>query len=100
MGCPCWMKVSVCSLLEPEPAQPMQKRCRVEAQAGLNPAQAPVEVLVDLCVKENTLDETLSYLLKKAKKRGLEKPQRYSSAPAQEGTLVWTPITHSQGRFA
>ena len=64
------MKVSVCSLLEPEPAQPMQKRCRVEAQAGLNPAQAPVEVLVDLCVKENTLDETLSYLLKKAKKRG------------------------------
>ena len=48
----------------------MQKRCRVEAQARLNPAQAPVEVLVDLCVKENTLDETLSYLLKKAKKRG------------------------------
>ena len=44
----------------------------MEAQAGLNPAQAPVEVLVDLCVKENTLDETLSYLLKKAKKRGSE----------------------------
>ncbi|XP_059740079.1 melanoma antigen preferentially expressed in tumors-like isoform X1 [Bos taurus] len=64
------MKVSVCSLLEPEPAQPMQKRCRVEAQAGLKPEQAPVEVLVDLCIKEDTLDETLSYLLKKAKKRG------------------------------
>ncbi|MXQ99589.1 hypothetical protein E5288_WYG021963 [Bos mutus] len=64
------MKVSVCSLLEPEQAQPMQKRCRVEAQAGLKPEQAPVEVLVDLCIKEDTLDETLSYLLKKAKKRG------------------------------
>ncbi|MXQ99693.1 hypothetical protein E5288_WYG015939 [Bos mutus] len=64
------MKVSVCSLLEPEAAQPMQKRCKVEAQAGLKPEQAPVEVLVDLCIKEDTLDETLSYLLKKAKKRG------------------------------
>ena len=29
----------------------------------------PVEVLVDLCIKEDTLDETLSYLLKKAKQR-------------------------------
>ena len=28
-----------------------------------------MEVLVDLCLKEDTLDETLSYLLKKAKQR-------------------------------
>uniref|UniRef100_A0A8B9WVS7 Melanoma antigen preferentially expressed in tumors n=1 Tax=Bos mutus grunniens TaxID=30521 RepID=A0A8B9WVS7_BOSMU len=65
----CGIKASVCSLLEAEPAQPMQKARRVEAQAGLKPARAPVEVLVDLCLKEDTLDETLSYLLKKAKQR-------------------------------
>ncbi|MXQ99154.1 hypothetical protein E5288_WYG013388 [Bos mutus] len=47
----------------------MQKRCRVDAQVGLKPVQAPVEVLVNLCLKEDTLDETLSYLLKKAKQR-------------------------------
>ena len=44
----------VCSLLEPKSAQPMQKRCRVEAQAGLKPVRAPVQVLVDLCLKEAT----------------------------------------------
>ncbi|MXQ99571.1 hypothetical protein E5288_WYG009445 [Bos mutus] len=60
---------SVCSLLEPEPAQPMQKRRRKEAQAGLKLAWAPVQVLVDLCLKEDTLDQTLCYLLKKAKQR-------------------------------
>ncbi|XP_040091803.1 melanoma antigen preferentially expressed in tumors-like, partial [Oryx dammah] len=65
----CGIKASVCSLLEPEPAQPMQKMHRMEAQAGLMPARAPVEVLLDLCLKEDTLDETLSYLLKKAKQR-------------------------------
>ena len=47
----------------------MQKRCRVEAQAGLKPVQAPVQVLVDLCLKEDTLEQTLCYLLKKAKQR-------------------------------
>ncbi|MXQ99587.1 hypothetical protein E5288_WYG008336 [Bos mutus] len=45
----------------------MQKRCRAEAQAGLKPAWAPVQVLVDLCLKEDTLEQTLCYLLKKAK---------------------------------
>ena len=60
---------SVCSLLEPEPAQPMQKRQRAEAQAGLKLARAPVQVLVDLCLKEDTLDQALCYLLKKAKQR-------------------------------
>ena len=64
------IKARVCSLLEPEPAQPMQKRSRVEgSQGGLKPARAPVEVLVDLCLKEDPLDETLCYLLKKAKQR-------------------------------
>ncbi|MXQ99032.1 hypothetical protein E5288_WYG005079 [Bos mutus] len=59
----------VCSLLEPEPAQPMQKRQRAEAQAGLKPTQAPVQVLVDLCLKEDILDQALCYLLKKAKQK-------------------------------
>ena len=63
------IKASVCGLLEPEPAQPTQRARRVEAQAGLEPARAPVEVLVNLCLKEGTLDKTLSYLLKKAKQR-------------------------------
>ena len=63
-------KPNVCSLLEPEPAQPMQKRRRVEGlMAGPKPVRAPVEVLVDLCLKEDTLDETLSCLLRKAKQR-------------------------------
>lgn len=31
--------------------------------------RGPLEVLVDLCLKEDTLDETLCYLLKKAKQR-------------------------------
>ncbi|KAI4550010.1 hypothetical protein MJT46_019159 [Ovis ammon polii x Ovis aries] len=43
----------------------MQKMCMVETQAGLMLVQAPVEVLLDLCLKEDTADETLSYLLKK-----------------------------------
>lgn len=64
------IKASMYSLLEPEPAEPMQKRRRVEgSMAGLKPARAPVEVLVDLCLKDDTLDETLSCLLKKAKQR-------------------------------
>ena len=60
---------SICSLPEPEPSQPMQKRCRVEAQVGLKPVWAPVQVLVELCLKENTLEQILCYLLKKAKQR-------------------------------
>lgn len=53
-----------------EPAQPTQKRRRVEgSKAGLKLARAPMEVLVDLWLKEDTLDETLSYLLKQAKQR-------------------------------
>ena len=31
----CGIKASVCSLLEPKLAQPMQKMCRVEVQVGL-----------------------------------------------------------------
>ncbi|KAJ1057335.1 hypothetical protein K5549_022099, partial [Capra hircus] len=51
------IKVSICLLLEPE-----LNRYRVETQQ----ARAPGKVLVDLCLKKDTLDETLSCLLKKA----------------------------------
>ncbi|MXQ99178.1 hypothetical protein E5288_WYG005328 [Bos mutus] len=47
----------------------MQNRWRAEAQVGLKPAWAPVQVLVDLCLKEDTLEQTLRYLLKRAKQR-------------------------------
>ena len=63
------IRASVCSLLEPEPAQPIQKSQRSEAQAGLKPERAPVQVLVNLCLKEDTLEQILCYLLKKAKQR-------------------------------
>lgn len=42
---------------------------------GLKPAQAPVQVLLDLCLKEDTLKQTLSYLLKKAKQEEPAAPE-------------------------
>uniref|UniRef100_A0A452E258 Preferentially expressed antigen in melanoma n=1 Tax=Capra hircus TaxID=9925 RepID=A0A452E258_CAPHI len=48
--------VSVHLLLEPKPAQPMQKRHRSKT------AQAPMQVLVDLLLKDDTVDQTLSHL--------------------------------------
>ncbi|XP_007196437.1 melanoma antigen preferentially expressed in tumors [Balaenoptera acutorostrata] len=63
-------RAGVCSLLEPEAAQPMRKRRRVEgARAWPKQTCAPVEVLIDLYLKEGTPDPSLSYLLKKVKQR-------------------------------
>ena len=42
---------------------------------GLKPARAPVQVLLDLCLKEDTLKQTLSYLLKKAKQEEPATPE-------------------------
>ncbi|KAI4550025.1 hypothetical protein MJT46_019174 [Ovis ammon polii x Ovis aries] len=45
---------------------------------GLKPAWAPVQVLLDLCLKEDTRNQTLSYLLKKAQQEepaALELPE-------------------------
>ena len=42
---------------------------------GLNPARAPVQVLLGLCFKEDTLKQTLSYLLKKAKQEEPAAPE-------------------------
>ncbi|MXQ99031.1 hypothetical protein E5288_WYG005075 [Bos mutus] len=68
-----WSSITarVCLLMEPEPGQPMQKRCRAEVQAGLKLAWAPLQVVAELCLKEDTLEQTLCYLLKKVKQ---EKP--------------------------
>uniref|UniRef100_A0A8C3WIF7 PRAME nuclear receptor transcriptional regulator n=1 Tax=Catagonus wagneri TaxID=51154 RepID=A0A8C3WIF7_9CETA len=63
-------RASVCSVLEPEAAPPMRKRRRVEdSKAGPKQPWAPVEVLIDLCLKEGTPDRSLAYLLKKVKQR-------------------------------
>ena len=63
-------RAGVCSLLEPEAAQPMRKRRRVEgARAWPKQTCAPVEVLIDLYLKEGIPDPSLSYLLKKVKQR-------------------------------
>ncbi|KAI4550014.1 hypothetical protein MJT46_019163, partial [Ovis ammon polii x Ovis aries] len=61
---------------------PGPRACPVHAEVvqgggagGLKPARAPVEVLLDLCLKEDTLNQTLSYLLKKAKQEELAAPE-------------------------
>ncbi|XP_057602780.1 melanoma antigen preferentially expressed in tumors [Hippopotamus amphibius kiboko] len=59
------------SLLEPEAPQPVKKRRRVEgARAGPKQAWAPVEVLMDLCLRGGTPDASLSSLLRKVRQRG------------------------------
>uniref|UniRef100_A0A8C6AF52 Melanoma antigen preferentially expressed in tumors-like n=1 Tax=Monodon monoceros TaxID=40151 RepID=A0A8C6AF52_MONMO len=70
--CTVWSgtRAGVCSPLEPEVVGPVRKRCRVEgARAWLKQTSAPMEVLIDLCLKEGTPDASLSYLLKKVKQR-------------------------------
>ncbi|XP_006103859.1 melanoma antigen preferentially expressed in tumors [Myotis lucifugus] len=66
-------RTDVCSLLEPEAAQPMRKRGKEDSsRVGPNPPLAPVQVFVDLCLKEGIPDESLSYLIRKVtKRRGL-----------------------------
>lgn len=58
------------SLLEPEVAQPMKKKRKVDGcKPGPKPPLAPVEVLIDLCLKEGTPDESLAYLIQKVQQR-------------------------------
>ncbi|KAI4529150.1 hypothetical protein MG293_020824 [Ovis ammon polii] len=42
---------------------------------GLKPAWAPVQVLLEQCLKEDTRNQTLSYLLKKAKQEEPAAPE-------------------------
>ena len=42
---------------------------------GLKPSRAPLQVLLELCLKEDTLNQTLSYLLKKAKQEEPAAPE-------------------------
>lgn len=63
-------RADVCSMLEPEAAPPLRKRGKVDgSRAGPSPPRAPVQVFVDLCLKEGVPDESLSYLIKKATAR-------------------------------
>uniref|UniRef100_A0A671FAY4 PRAME nuclear receptor transcriptional regulator n=2 Tax=Rhinolophus ferrumequinum TaxID=59479 RepID=A0A671FAY4_RHIFE len=66
-------KSSMCSLLEPELAQPRKKRQRVDGSgARVKPPSASMEVFIDLSLKEGTPDKSVSYLIKKIRqKRGL-----------------------------
>ncbi|XP_008065251.1 melanoma antigen preferentially expressed in tumors [Carlito syrichta] len=83
---PIWSgtRVSVCSLLEPEAAQPMRKKRKVDGSSmGAVQPLGPVEVLVNLSLKEGTMslkegamslkedaqDALLKYLIEKVKKR-------------------------------
>ncbi|CAD7674147.1 unnamed protein product [Nyctereutes procyonoides] len=63
-------RTSMYSLLDPEVPQPMKKRRKVEGcRPGPKPPLAPVEVLIDLCLKERTPDESLAYLIQIAQQR-------------------------------
>ena len=54
---------------------------------GLKPSRAPLQVLLELCLKEDTLNQTLSYLLKKVKQEEPAAPElpelRISTMPMQ-----------------
>ncbi|XP_027779705.1 melanoma antigen preferentially expressed in tumors [Marmota flaviventris] len=66
-------RASVYSLMEPEATQPMKKKRRVDGcrMRGKQPL-APVEVLIDLCLKEGSRDKLLASLIEKVKqKKGL-----------------------------
>ncbi|XP_062037964.1 melanoma antigen preferentially expressed in tumors-like isoform X2 [Lepus europaeus] len=63
-------RVGACSLVDSEATQPLRKKQRVDrSRAGVRQALAPLEVLVDLCLKEGSRDEVLSCLLEKVKAR-------------------------------
>ncbi|XP_055969627.1 melanoma antigen preferentially expressed in tumors-like [Sorex fumeus] len=62
-------RISMYSMFEPEVAQPMKKLKARDSKAESVQPFTPVEVLIDLCLKEGTPDESLTYLLKKVKQR-------------------------------
>ncbi|KAL2767477.1 melanoma antigen preferentially expressed in tumors isoform b [Daubentonia madagascariensis] len=63
-------RVSVCSWLEPEAAQPVRKKRKVGGlSTGAEQPSAPLEVLIDLSLREGTHDELLTYLIEKVKQR-------------------------------
>ncbi|XP_058137706.1 melanoma antigen preferentially expressed in tumors [Dasypus novemcinctus] len=58
------------SLMEPGTAHPMNRRQKVEdSRVEEKQPLAPLEVLLDLYLKEDTPDEFLSYIIKKVKER-------------------------------
>uniref|UniRef100_A0A8C5XZA5 PRAME nuclear receptor transcriptional regulator n=2 Tax=Microcebus murinus TaxID=30608 RepID=A0A8C5XZA5_MICMU len=67
-------RLGVCSWLEPAAAQPVRKKQKVNASSSVAAEQplAPVEVVIDLSLKQGTQDALLTYLIEKVKqKKGL-----------------------------
>ncbi|XP_042638527.1 melanoma antigen preferentially expressed in tumors-like [Orycteropus afer afer] len=63
-------KDPVCSSKEPEAAQPNTKRRKVDnSRAEEKQNLVPVEVLTDLCFRQVTSDEFLSFLMKRVKQK-------------------------------
>ncbi|XP_076986872.1 melanoma antigen preferentially expressed in tumors-like [Tamandua tetradactyla] len=63
-------RAQLLSLTETEAAQPIPKRQKVDhPRMGAKQPLVPLEVLIDLCFKQNTLDEFLIYLMEWAKQR-------------------------------
>ncbi|XP_029777836.1 melanoma antigen preferentially expressed in tumors [Suricata suricatta] len=60
-------RVSIYPLLEPEVAQPMKKQKVDSCRPAPKQTLAPLEVLIDLCLKEGTPDKSLAYLIQKVK---------------------------------
>uniref|UniRef100_A0A8C9AWG0 PRAME nuclear receptor transcriptional regulator n=2 Tax=Prolemur simus TaxID=1328070 RepID=A0A8C9AWG0_PROSS len=67
-------RLGVCSWLKPASAQPVPKKQKVDASSTVAAEQplAPLEVVIDLSLKEGTQDAQLTYLIEKVKqKKGL-----------------------------
>uniref|UniRef100_G3SXB2 Melanoma antigen preferentially expressed in tumors n=1 Tax=Loxodonta africana TaxID=9785 RepID=G3SXB2_LOXAF len=63
-------RASLCSLEEPEAAQPRTKRGKVDSlRTGERQPLTPLEVLIDLCFLEGGLDEFLTFLINRVKQR-------------------------------
>ncbi|KAM9226291.1 melanoma antigen preferentially expressed in tumors-like [Dugong dugon] len=63
-------RVSSCSLKEPEAIQPRTKRRKLDDSRTVEKHPlAPMELLIDLCLKEAAPDEILTFLIKRVKQR-------------------------------
>ncbi|KAM9632780.1 melanoma antigen preferentially expressed in tumors-like [Trichechus inunguis] len=63
-------RVSLCSLNEPEAIQPRTKRRKLDDSRTVEKHPlAPMELLMDLCLKEAAPEEILTFLIKRVKQR-------------------------------
>ncbi|KAM9685403.1 melanoma antigen preferentially expressed in tumors-like [Trichechus inunguis] len=65
-----WSRTSMCSLEEPEVTQPRTKRQKVDnSRTGEKQPLTPLEVLIDLCLMEDSPGEFLTFLINRVKQR-------------------------------